>query len=509
MSQLQEIAPQSVEQSAVFSGFKHLNLNVPSLIQLPEAAQALPEREISKLLTEVDHLVGALDTHGNVPEVVRGDVTTNIETALAEISMPYAVTRTAHRVEKSWDAEQQRTIRTFEWLGRCAVGVAKSGYDFHVSEAAIKRVDVEVAEAAHTQETLQTGTVQFFLSPRMSREDAPAHVAKDEHLHDEDSIRASYLVVDREGNETFRVMESLLVTDVPLEAWVALLKDENNLFGKSIEVTDETSALAVMETFTELELPAEAASEGPVTLVAAVIPYIEDETLRLSAMLQLEKFRSDQELYRLEAKRFAVEWYDFELELAKSLRTGTSTPRITQFINNIESLWSQDIRDTIEDHSVNGGYVMTRELAAMAEKAKRNIIATKAAVKTGNEKVIDQVDAQTVEAIQSSVQGGVVDYVRDDMIARELDRSIVQQNVEVSGGCAGGACGLEGVASNSREESELRKELGAEPGDVITKDKVRACRCGNKNIVYAHNSTKVIKKCLSCGALEKKFTKPA
>jgi hypothetical protein len=76
------------------------------------------------------------------------------------------------------------------------------------------------------------------------------------------------------------------------------------------------------------------------------------------------------------------------------------------------------------------------------------------------------------------------------------------------GFCGAGSCGLEGVA-NSKEEQELRKQLKAESGDTIIKDKERPCRCGKKSIVYAFNKSKVNKLCQSCGAFESKISKAA
>lgn len=504
METIEAASYRAVAPNQLFTGLQVLNLDIAPVLQIPEAKKTIDDLDVNRLLTEVDHIFSSFDENGEIPQKIKEDVTTNLQTALAEISMPYAVTRTAHKVEKEWDAEQQREKRTYQWLGRCAVGVARSGYNYHFSEAAKERVAVEIDEAVHAQETLKPGMVQFFVSPRMTLKDAPEEIAKKEHLHDEDSIRASYLVTDHEGEETHRMMESLLVRDIPLEAWVSMLEDPSNLFGRSIEVADKESALGVMETFSELELPQDVAPEGPVTLVEAVIPYIADKTQQLNVQLQLDKFRNDQRLYKKEAKVYGAEWYNFELELAQSLKKGESTQQVTEFVRSVELFWSEEVREEVQSHASNNGFIMTRKLAALIEKAKRNVIATKAAVKTGNENVIEQVDVRTVQAIQQTDATPVLSSTLD----REIERSIVKQNVEISGGCSGSACGLEAVAPGSNEDARLRKELGAENGDTITKDKVRACECGNKSIVYAHNAAKVIKKCQSCGKREIKHTKP-
>lgn len=92
--------------------------------------------------------------------------------------------------------------------------------------------------------------------------------------------------------------------------------------------------------------------------------------------------------------------------------------------------------------------------------------------------------------------------------ANELMRT-VEREAPGGGSCGAGSCGLEGVVAGSKEDEQLRKKLGADSSDTIVKDKERACRCGAKSIVYAYNKQKVIKKCMSCGAQEKKQSKAA
>lgn len=498
MGPMAELATIETEQTAFTEYIQSPNLAAP------ERIISLSEVDINRLLTEVDHLSWSLKQFGYVPDTIKKDVVTNLGTALAEVSMPFAVTRTEHEIETIKDPETNQIFRTFKWLGRSAIGVAESGYDFHISEAAKRRVDIEVEEAIHAEETLKPGRMQFFISPRMTEADAPVYVAKKEHLHSDDSIRASYLAVDKEGNQTHRVMESLLVRDVPLEAWVAMLSDENNIFGKSIEVSDETSAIGVMGTFAELDIPLENVPEGPVTLVAEVVSYIEDKKLQLSVQQQLDEYRNNQQLYRDQAAESAENWYDFEMEVATSLLDGSTTPKLTEFIANVESLWPEAERSIVRKHPQQEGYVMSRALAAVVEKTKRNTIATRAGIAVGNKDIIEQVDSRTISALHTSANR--IDDPNTITRSDDLDRSIIQQNVNIGGGCSGSACGLESVASGSKEDAFLRKELGADTRDTITKDKVRACECGEKEIVYAHNSTKVTKMCQSCGRKETKYT---
>lgn len=83
----------------------------------------------------------------------------------------------------------------------------------------------------------------------------------------------------------------------------------------------------------------------------------------------------------------------------------------------------------------------------------------------------------------------------------------IEKSAPGGGYCSGGSCGLEGVDLNSQEGKELAKELKAESGDTIVKDKERACKCGKKEIVYAYSANKVNKLCTGCGSFESKKTK--
>ncbi len=466
--------------------------SVETLQATIDGSEVLPDIEISRLLTEVDHLASSLKEFGYVPNEIRDDVLVNKQTALSEIAMPYAVTRTAHRVEQVYIPEAQKMERVFRWLGRTATSVAESGYDFHFSKQAAKRVDIEVAEAIHTQETLQPGRVQFFISPRMSDTDAPAYIAAAEHLHEEDSIRASYLLTDSHGNESYRVMESLLVRDIPLDAWVAMLEDDQNIFSKSIQLEDKGSALSVMEAFSELELPLEQVQEGPVTIVSSVLPYIHDQDIRDSVKSQLERFRQDQCLYEEKAKFFSQEWYESSLELAASLEQGMSTDAVTSFIDNVSQEWEDYIKQRVESHRRGTRYIMTRELAALVEKAKRNIIATKAGIVTDNVKVIDQVDTQTVQRIKQAAHEDVNSVMTSMSNLNEIDRSIASQDVKVGGGCAGGACGLKAADPNSIEDLAAARELGIKPSELsklVSYDKAWCPGCKSIGKVYYNAET--------------------
>lgn len=397
----------------------------------------------ARILTEVDHLLDNRRGPGLYDAVVLQDVTTNLYTALQEMAMPYAVTTTFQRAsyERNEAGEQRRL---FMWLGKHAVEVAMSGKKFHSSQAVLNRVDVEVAEAEHSQRNLREGAPQVFISPRMSSVDAPRDVAEHEHLANDDSVRVSHLVTDARGNVLGRRIESLLVRDIPLAAWVTLLKDPNNIFGKSFDVRNEASALSVMELFEGLELPGDKVPEGPVSLVQAILPYIESETAQASVEQQLLRFRHDQALYRTKATQMAEDWLSFEMSLADSLHAGQATPSILGFINSLQHHWGDvELGNILRHQNDRGGYTMTRQLASLLERAERHLLAAMAAIATSNEQVINQIGAQAAEAIRQReiaisemhAAGVSPEAVRSYMT--DAYRQVASQNIRIGGGCAG------------------------------------------------------------------------
>ncbi len=397
----------------------------------------------TRLLTEVNHLLAHRLADGSYDPDVEQDIRQNLSTAVQEGAMPYAVTETFHEAGEALD-EAGRLQRTFFWLGRSALMVATSGYQFHSSEAAFDRVGVEVAEAGHSSRRTRGGVALAFLSPKMSRWDASADVAKQEHLYADDSIRVSFAVTDDEGSVVGRRLQSLLVRDVPLDAWVDMLKDDSNIFGKSFDIRDERSALSVMELFEQLELPEDKLPEGPVTLVAAVAPYIQDEVARSSVIAQLERYRGDQDVFRNEAEEKAEAWLQFEKELAESLYQGQATLEIQRMIASLQFEWGDEDLALIRNHDLeDGGYIMTRQLAARLEKAKRYLLNGAAAIATGNEKVLAQIDDQTRVHLEDRIQ--LIGILRASGAAEEeirrqqaqLDRDIASQNFTVGGGCLG------------------------------------------------------------------------
>ncbi len=403
-----------------------------------------------RLLTEAHALLAHLDDEANVLASVEAEIKQNLQTAMAEISMPYAVTTTEHAVEYI-DEPTGPPRRIITWLGKNAVTLAAQGTEFHFSAPAHQRVAVEVEEAKHTQETLRAGVAQVFISPKMSRADASLELARAEHLADDDSVRVSTAIVDAAGTVVARKMQSLLVRDIPLEAWIEMLQDPKNIFGRAFDLRDTTSAVSVMELFSQLDMPVAALPHGPVSIVEAVLPYVRDELAKQKVALQVHRFKSDQELYRSEAERAASEWYEFELELARSLKSGEATYAVQQLIASQQHEWDAQDLTIIQSRSCGDmRYVVDDTLAAVLEKRKRLLLGRIAAVITHNDTAtvkittsekahILQRHAQIMQAETTGVHIAHLNHMRANL-ARQLART----NITVGGGCAGNISGANG-----------------------------------------------------------------
>jgi hypothetical protein len=456
-----------------------------------------------RLLTEVNNLRANLLPDGALPEAVLDDVKTNIFTAVQEMAIPAAVTTTVQRVESELDGFG-RSRRVITWLGKSAIDVAESGYQFHFSQAAHRRVGVEVAEARYSQENLRPGIAQVFISPKMSEADAPAEIAKQEHLHDDDAVRVSRPVVDKAGVVVARRMESLLVSDIPLGAWVAMLQDPHNIFGKSIILADAGSAVSVMEAFRELEIDEEKVPQGPVSILKALKPYM-PASQQSVFQEKIEKYETSQEFYKAKAEAAAEEWLQFDVELARSLEQGTGNYEIQRFIAILQDEWKPRELATIFQHDVDGEYIMTAELAALLEKKKRQVLASRVALATGNSKVMAQADAATVTRLQSQIADLETrrSQMSDDEYAMreaELMRSIAKQNFKVGGGCAGSVGGEDDSDGGETTTDEFGNEIKREESETWTwkKGVCRVKKCLSPKPTY-------VGPCDVCRACQHKF----
>jgi hypothetical protein len=402
-----------------------------------------PVSDEGRLLTEADHLNAHRLPSGEHDSWVLDEQLKNLVSATKEAAMPYAVTRTEHPYEETGERDEQgRPIKAFMWLGKTAVENAMSGYRYHRHQAARRRVAIEVDEA-HSWTQLQPGRTKIFISPRMTRTDASLEEAKAEHLAHDDAVRITETLTDEHGNIRAKAMESLLFRDIPLEAWADFLEDPNNLFGKSIPVRRDGSATSVMEVHSELEVDSDKLENGAIGVVEAVLPYIADPAARANAEAQLERFYESQGDMHAKAVNIAKRWQEFEVGLADSLHTEQATPEIADFIDYMLPRWNAASLEMIAAHErSDGSYMMSRELAALLEKAKQNLLWTRAGVVTGNDRVLAQLDTATAEVlyrdemfIQVATDSGRHEDIRQLEVQSDLE--IARNNVGVGGGCTG------------------------------------------------------------------------
>jgi hypothetical protein len=135
--------------------------------------------------------------------------------------------------------------------------------------------------------------------------------------------------------------------------------------------------------------------------VAAVLPYIQDPARRRSVEYQLARFRKDQALYARESAQAGYEWALFDLELARSLKTGVATKPLMSFIIQNAGFWNTDSRENIDAHlRRDGSCNMTTALAALLARAKQKLIGDELSVVTGNEAAIGRVSNEARERIR-------------------------------------------------------------------------------------------------------------
>lgn len=461
--------------------------------------QTQPIAVEERVLTEVEHLSHGRLPNGEYMPGVEEAVFLNLKTAVQEAAMPYAVTTTTHEYLRTSDRKG-----VFLWMGRTAVQNALSGYKFHRAPEARERVGIEVDEARHAENDLRPGVMKVFISPRMSEQDADRETAKQEHLADDDAVRVSWIETDGQGNITQRKLQSLLVRDIPLEAWVAMLQDPNNVFGRAFEVEDPNSALSVMGLHRGLELPLNKLQDGPVGIVQAVLPYIEDPEIRRSVEYQLARFEGDQDKLDEQADMIARRWLQFEKDLEESLHTGWANKGIRRFIVGLQHHWSDDDLAFINGQAMGQDYLMSRELAILLENAKQNTLWTEAGVISGNEKVINQMDDAVVLQIldnHQQIYGNGFDPYQAQLLEMQNIRLIASQNVNVGGGCNGERAGNFNGNDNLSDDPRLhvleRENMQEEDSDVLkwTKGVCRIESCSSRPDMTDVGPCSVCKKC--------------
>lgn len=117
----------------------------------------------------------------------------------------------------------------------------------------------------------------------------------------------------------------------------------------------------------------------------------------------------------------------------------------------------------------------------------------------------------TTQIFDQKTADGLAQVIHLENLGRYDDATALQNEIREAapggGSCGGGSCGLEEVSLLTETGQELAKNLRAESGDTIVKDKERPCnKCGEKKVSYAYNKNKVNKYCGGCKAFESKVT---
>jgi hypothetical protein len=402
-----------------------------------------------RLLSEADHLNSWRNVDGSHSQFALKAVNENLTPAVKEASMPYAVSTT----------HQPLIDGEYMWLDQTSVEVARTGYKFHRHEAAIMRVGVEEDEAIDVRDNLTPGRIKVLISPKMSGKDAPREIAEKEHLAEDDAIRIHGLDIEENGQVRGKFMQSILVSDIPLSGWVRMLKDPNNIFGKSITLDDEESALSVMKVHKELELSEDKLPNGILSVVEALLPYLDKED-RQKVEQHIVLFNCDQDSLHKIAENITYRWLTFETDLADSLDSGYANKEVEKFIRQLSFEWGEDELALLEEHlTPSGGFIMDRKLAAILESARRNTLWSASAVITNNEKIVSQLSESAREqihdnemAIQTMINNGN-DYREIAAVEIKNNQIIAKEKIEVGGGCPGEALNVFGNKKDSSEAS--------------------------------------------------------
>jgi len=403
----------------------------------------LPVQE--RVLTEADNLNRNRLPDGSHSPWVLDELLKNLVPYVKESGMPSAVSEVYQNYVENHEDEHGRR-NTFMWLGQTALQTAVSGKRFHKAPEAHKRVDVEIEEAKDGDISMCPGYAKSFWSPKMSEADASRETAQAENLANDDSLRMYWLDVDGKGKIKGRHMQSILVSDVPLEAWVSLLADPHNIFGKAIPVENPKSALSVMKVFRELELPREKLPEGVVTYVKEVIPYVKDPDTRAKVVRQYEDFQKDQALKHERAVGIAKRWRTFEMALSDGLFQGWVNPssEVAKFAYQMSEKWSDEHAAVIRQHQLDdGGLRMTRKLAVLLETAKQKLFRDEASIVNGERHAQKQLEPEVLVDIQERAKK--IQQFYDAGKMQEANRLEVINNQHIAGqnmkGSGGGCPG--------------------------------------------------------------------
>lgn len=431
-----------------------------------------------RCLSEVDNLFAHRLPNGTYPAESLANDMQNRVTAVKEAAAPYAISETEHMiVEEVIDGRRERAIL---WMGKVtmdAVDVAMSGYDFHQHDIARQCVDIEVEEAEHAQATLRPGRAQIYVSPRLSETDAPHDVAKQEHLADQDALRVSWMSQDPQTGQSVRKLQAILISDIPLEGWVAWARSPHNIFGRSLYIDDEASALGMRRAFKQMETDLTNLPQGVITILKDVLPHIEDPVARTAVNEHINRFEwSNQTELDKQAVAIAERWQAFDIALSESRQYGRATFEVEQFVYGLQHQWGMKDVELIAAHRLpDGGLAMSRELEARIETAQQAILFASAGVVTGNERVLAQLSPQEAhrileaeESIQALQRQGRLGEAR--AAQAQQNRLIARNNIRVGAGCPGEVDAGFGEGKQSKN-TENRRDDGEDDPDADAEDR--------------------------------------
>jgi hypothetical protein len=112
---------------------------------------------------------------------------------------------------------------------------------------------------------------------------------------------------------------------------------------------------------------------------------------------------------------------------------------------SLQHNWNDAQLAVIDNHNVGDTrYIMTRQLAAILERAKRNLVASKAAIATNNEAVLSQLHSGNGRLLHDRIRSLQMMYanrlISEQEYAREqamLNRELASHNIQGGGGCEG------------------------------------------------------------------------
>lgn len=407
------------------------------------------EIDDDRLLTEMAHLRLAREKEGAYESEAIADIKQNYVTAIYERAIPNGVSKFTYN----------------RWLGKTPETVAASGYDWHNSIAAYRRVDIEVEAARSIDQELQLGFAKVIISPKMSSTDASATVAKRENLDKYDSIQVYY------STENGIEAEAILVEDVSLSSWYNMLNDQNSLVKSDHTLNSaNNSALDIMSTHSSLVVPIESLERGSLSVLEEVINHEKDVESYTKLRKQLESFNTDQEILRQQAQIMAEEWLRFDIQLEESLNeTGVIAGEVADFIDDQRPKLDKPTQEFIEAHRTPEGYVATPKLAALAEDMKRNTVWARTGVRVNNREITKQIQpeklerlAQHEQAYDSLISMNMNAELQE--MSRRTDSMVASMNIDTGDrGCpTGGGSRFAGNALNSEGILGLSNQSGQE-----------------------------------------------